>query len=147
MSTGLNLAGFANLSQRSRNANAVDAPAAGKREEAKIWLNFGYAKTIPGVDGAEPTQTFVSLARGIPLDQVEKFDLTKQTRSTMATLRRDQNNFLDALMARAAEIKPGESSIICFDEVSGLGIEMRVRGEGAAPIEEEEGAPAPFSFR
>ena len=142
----LNLSGFANLSNRS--AAAESAPAGRQqREEAKIWLNFGYPKVIPGVDGAEDTETFVSLARGIPLDQIEKFDMTKQNRATMATLRRDQNNFLDALMAKAEELQPGEAKIICFDEVSGLGIEMRRRGEGAAPIEEAADAPLPFSFR
>lgn len=147
--SGLNLANFAALSARnSAPAAAAGATATTKpREEAKIWLNFGYPKLIPGVDGGEDTETFVSLARGIPLDQVEKFDMTKQNRATMATLRRDQNRFLDMLMAEADKLQPGEAKIICFDETTSLGIEMRRRGEGAAPIEEADDAPLPFSFR
>jgi len=149
MSTnGLNLAGFARAGQKNtETAPASNGATGNKREEAKIWLNFGYPKMIPGTDGGEDTETFVSLARGIPLDQVEKFDMTKQNRSTMATLRRDQNRFLDMLMAEADKLQPGEAKIICLDETTNLGIEMRRRGEGAAPIEEAEDAPLPFAFR
>jgi hypothetical protein len=144
----LNLTGFAGLAAARKGeaapANTNAGTTGGKREEAKIWLNFGYPKIIKG----EPdTETFVSLARGIPLDQIEKFDMSKQTRSSMATLRRDQNRFLDMLMAEADKLEPGTSVVLCFDEHTNLGIEMRRRGEGAAPIEEEADAPLPFSFR
>lgn len=148
MSSALNLSGFAGLGQsREAAPAAAGTTARAPREEAKFWLNFGYPKKIAGVDGAEDTVTFVSLARGIPLDQIEDYDLSKVQRSTMATLRRDQNRFRAMLMAEGEKLEPGESKIISFDETTSLGVELRRRGEGAAPIEEDADAPLPFSFR
>jgi len=140
----LNLADFA----RSATAPITTAPQGTERkprEEAKFWLNFGYIKNFKNEQG-EDDQTFVTLARGIPVDQVEAFDLGKIRNTNMATLRRDQNKFLAAIMTEAEALEPGQSKIISFDNERNLGVELRRVGNAAEPIAEEDDAPLPFSF-
>lgn len=143
----LNLSDFA-------NANRQPAPAQGGRrrkadgteyEEAKIWINFGYIKRFKN-EQDEDDQVFVTIARGIPVDQIEPFDLDRIRNSNMATLRRDQNRFLAAIMGEADKLEPGQSKIIAFDNDRNLGIELRRVGDAAPPHEEDASAPLPFSF-
>lgn len=146
MST-LNLADFAR-SNREPAPAATGATAAPKREEAKIWLNFGYIKNFKNEQG-EDDQVFVTIARGIPVDQIEPFDLTGSRaprNANMATLRRDQNKFLAAILGEAEKLEPGQSKIVAFDNDRNLGVELRRVGNAAVPHEEDDNAPLPFSF-
>ena len=143
MST-LNLADFTR-SNREPAQNTTQSGTTQKREDAKIWLNFGYIKSFKNEQG-EADQVFVTIARGIPADQIEPFDLGKIRNANMATLRRDQNRFLAAIMAEADKLEPGQSKIIAFDNDRNLGVELRRVGDAAAPHEEDDNAPLPFSF-
>ena len=68
MSTnGLNLSAFAGLGNRTASGSNQE----NKQEDAEFWLNIGY-ETIVVNDGIEEP-IFVSLARGIPLDQIKPF--------------------------------------------------------------------------
>lgn len=138
----LNLADFARQNREPAPASSTTAP---KREEAKIWLNFGYIKSFTNEQG-EADQVFVTIARGIPVDQIEPFDLGRIRNANMATLRRDQNKFLAAITAEADKLNPGESKIIAFDNDRNLGVELRRVGEAATPHEEDDNAPLPFTF-
>lgn len=140
----LDLSQFARSNREATNTN--DSTSNRKsREEAKFWLNFGYIKAFKNEQG-EDDQVFVTLARGIAVDQIDQFDLDRVRNSNMATLRRDQNRFLDAIMAEANKLEPGTSKFLCFDEKHNLGVELRRVGEAAKPHEEDTDAPLPFSF-
>ena len=147
MST-LNLSQFAGL---NREGNAAPASTAGagtsKRDlpPAQFWLNFGYIKTYTDEQSVEQ-QTFVS-RHGIPLDHIEDFDLSRIRNANMATMRRDQNTFHHMVMEQAHSLQPGEAIMLCYDESTNLGTELRRVGAAAAPIEEDANAPKQFSFR
>ena len=141
----LNLADFARANREPAQGSAAFSNSGQKREEAKIWLNFGYIKSFNNEQG-EADQVFVTIARGIPVDQIEPFDLDRIRNANMATLRRDQNKFLAAITAEADKLEPGQSKIIAFDNDRNLGVELRRVGEAAAPHKEDENAPLPFSF-
>lgn len=141
----LNLASFAT---QNREAAAPVAGANGSRaprEDAKLWLNFGFIKHFTNEQG-EADQTFVTIARGIPVDQIEDWDLSKIRNSNMATLRRDQNRFRAAIMGEAEKLAPGESKMICFDDSANLGVELRRVGEAAQPVDDGN-EPLGFTFR
>lgn len=130
----LNLAGFAGLSSRAASSTA---PEAARQDDAEFWMNIGYPVELPSnVEGEEPTITFVSLARGIPLDQIKPFEVSKQRSSNMAALREAQNELHAAIMAEATKLEPGDSVILFGDENVGLCVQIkRVRGEVEAPAE------------
>ena len=144
----LNLAQFAGVNREAAPVSGGQDSARQQRPEAKYWLNFGYIKTFKDEQGNDD-QTFVS-RHGIPLDYIEDFDLEgprAPKNRNMATLRRDQNKFHHGVMAQAHSLKPGESMMLCYDEVTNTGVELRMVGEAAAPIEEDTNAPVQFSFR
>lgn len=130
----LNLASFTGLAQRTATGNANESA---KQEDAEFWVNIGYPVQLPSnVEGEEPSMTFVSLARGIPLDHIKPFEVSKQRSSNMAALREAQNDIHDAFMAEARKLAPGDSVILFGDENVGLCVQIkRVRGEVEAPAE------------
>lgn len=146
MSGSIHLSDFAGFAARQQEEASANTQGKKPREEAKLWLNIGYFKTYKDEDGHDQ-ETFVTLKSGIPLDQVGTFDMAKVKKSGMATLRRDQNRFLEMLLARAESVPPGEGQIVVMDETTGIGIELRRVGEAAAPVDEEDDAPVGFSFR
>lgn len=142
----LNLSQFAGLNREAAPASTASAgTTAQKRPEAQFWLNFGYVKTYADEQGVEQ-QTFVS-RHGIPLDHIEDFDLSRIRNANMATMRRDQNAFHGMVMAEAHTLEPGQAIMLCYDETTNLGVELRRVGAAAAPIEEDANAPKQFSFR
>lgn len=138
----LNLSGFAGLGQQQTQAPSTERK---QREDAKLWLNFGFVKHFKNEQG-EDDQVFVTIARGIPVDQIEDFDLSKIRNSSMATLRRDQNRFRQAILAEGEKLAPSESKFLCFDDSANLGVELRRVGEAAAPADDGD-EPLGFSFR
>lgn len=136
MSSGtLNLGAFAGLGTRnlSRSEERIDSKQ--KRPPAEFWLNIGYPVTLKEDDGTENI-TFVSLGLGIPLDQIEPFDIKRAGSSNMAALREAQNELHEAIMAEAQKLAPGDSVILFGDEHVGLCVQIkRVRGEVEAPAE------------
>lgn len=141
----LNLASFASANRGPEVDNRRPETTRAPREDAKLWLNFGFIKHFTNEQG-EADQTFVTIARGIPVDQIEDWDLSKIRNSNMATLRRDQNRFRAAIMGEAEKLAPGESKMICFDDGANLGVELRRVGEAAQPVDDGN-EPLGFTFR
>lgn len=132
----LNIANYAGINREAAPVSGNSTGANGeKRPAAEFWLNFGYPKAYTDSEGNEQV-SFVSLGLGIPLDQVTEFDLNdRKTCPTpdMATLRKRQNKFRDALLAKAQTLQPGEAVIISFDKDKNTGIELRRRMSASAP--------------
>ncbi len=131
---------FGGLSRQDQNE---------ERTKAQYWLNIGYPVIMPSEhEGEDDRETFVSLNAGIPLDNIEAFDLGKQRTGNMAMLRQAQNALLENFKQAASELAPGEARIIMFDDSIGLGIEIRrVRGEQETPVEAENPMLRSFAFR
>lgn len=131
----LNLSGFAGL---GRNLSQDNGPANGQtrqREDAKFWLNIGYQASVTN-EQQEEEPVFVSLARGIPIDQIELFDVTKQRTPNMAVLRQAQNDLHGMFMTEANKLEPGQSKLLIIDETTGLAVELkRVKGPQEIPTE------------
>jgi hypothetical protein len=139
MSTnGLNLASFAGLGRNASNNNTDN-----KQEEAEFWLNIGYQTTV--VNDGNEEEIFVSLARGIPLDQIKPFDVSKARTTNMAALRDAQNQLHASFMSVATQLEPGASAIIITDETIGLAVQIkRVRGAMETPQENTLAKAIPF---
>ena len=80
-----------------------------QRPQAKVWLNIGYEldDTQRGDDGYD----FVSLASGIPLDQLDDLP-TRSKNATYKAFQEARNDLRDQLLALAAEMQPGQSRIV-----------------------------------
>lgn len=123
----LNLADFARLGSNNNSNTTAD-----KQEDAEFWLNIGYETTV--INDGEEEKIFVSLARGIPLDQIKAFDVSKSRTANMAQLRDAQNQLHAAFMEQAKQLEPGGSAIIINDETIGLQVQLkRVRGAMETP--------------
>lgn len=115
---------------------ASPAPAEADKPKAEYWLNIGYMSSITDEEGER--DIFVSLGNrgGIPLDQVEVYDVTEARSSNMAVLRQCQNELLEGFLGRAKELAPGESAIVSYDAETGLSMEIkRIRGKQEVPVE------------
>ena len=141
MSTnGLNLSAFAGLGNRTASGSNQE----NKQEDAEFWLNIGY-ETIVVNDGIEEL-IFVSLARGIPLDQIKPFDVSKARTTNMAQLRDAQNQLHELFMSEVSKLEPGGSAIIIVDKKSGLAVQAkRVRGAMETPVENTLVKPIRFN--
>ena len=134
----LNLAQFAGLNREAAPVSGAQASGNGQRADrpqAEYWLNFGYPKSYVDADGNEQV-SWVSLGLGIPLDQVNEFDITDRKVAPtpdMATLRQRQNKFRDGLLAKAKTLAPGEAVIVSFDKERNTGMELRRRAGASAP--------------
>lgn len=137
----LDLSQFAGLNRNGPAAqaqgNATGTGNRPNRKNAKFWINPGYPKTITNDAGEEET-IWVSLGLGVPLDQIEEYDLDRVKTTGMATLRSRQNKLRAKLLARAEKLEPGQSVIISFDPATKLGMELRRVAEAATPIEDED---------
>lgn len=113
-------------------SSSATSTAAEDRPKAQFWLNVGYVSEVKDEDG---TYRFVSLAQGIPLDNIESLP-TNSSNQGFAHFRQAQNELRDDLLAEAKKLKPGEDLI--FDGgPNGLSIQLRrVRDEQAAPTGE-----------
>ena len=110
-------------------ARSSAAAPSDERPKAQFWLNVGYVSKVKDEDG---TYRFVSLAQGIPLDNVETL-ATNSSNQNFAYFRQAQNELRDDLLAEAKQLKPGEDMILEAGP-SGLTFQIRrVRDEQAAP--------------
>lgn len=125
---GLNLASFSGF-----NRDNNGGPAA-QQENAEFWLNIGYEVTVQNADSGADEIIFISLARGIPLDSIKPFDVSKAKTANMASLRDAQNKLHDMFMAEANKLAPGEAKMLIIDEAIGLGCQIkRVKAEQEIP--------------
>lgn len=136
---GLNLSAFAGLGNRSASGTPEN-----KQEDAEFWLNIGYNTTV--VNDGNEEEIFVSLARGIPLDQIKPFDVSKARTPNMAALRDAQNQLHDNFMSVAAQLEPGASAIVIMDETIGLAVQLK-RVRGAMETPQENSLAKPIAFR
>ena len=136
---GLNLSAFAGLGNRTASGTTEN-----KQEDAEFWLNIGYPTTV--VNDGEEEQIFVSLARGIPLDQIKPFDVSKARTPNMAALRDAQNKLHESFMQTAVQLEPGASAIIIVDETIGLAVQLK-RVRGAMETPQENTLAKPIAFR
>ena len=112
-------------------SNAAAAPS-DDRAKAQFWLNVGYVSDVKDDDG---TYRFVSLAQGIPLDNIESLPTNSRNQS-FAMFRQAQNELRDDLLTEAKQLKPGEDMIFEAGP-SGLTFQLRrVQDEQAAPTGE-----------
>jgi hypothetical protein len=133
---GLNLRSFTGFN-REQAADPI------KDEAAEFWLNIGYETKVNN-DGVEET-IFVSLARGIPLDSIKPFDVSKTRSDNMAGLRDAQNKLQESFMAEARTLAPGEQKLLIVDEAIGLAVQVkRVRAAQTAPTENALVRPVSF---
>ncbi len=79
----------------------------GKRPKAQIWLNAGYSIGEPGTE----EYRFVSLPVGIPLDASDAIEI-KSSNTEFASFQSARNGLLDLVMAKAADLKPGEDCMV-----------------------------------
>lgn len=142
MSTGtLNLGAFAGLGSRNLSRSderSNNGESRQKRPPAEFWLNVGYPVTLKDETTGEESITFVSLGLGIPLDQIEPFEVRKAGSSNMAALREAQNDLHDAIMVEANKLAPGDSTILFGQQIGDtvMCVQIkRVRGEVEAPAE------------
>lgn len=92
------------------------APVAGQqaaktdRKPSEFWLNVGVV--IPGAgkpteEGGAPTDLFVNLPTGIPLDDMKPAKVSG-TNADFIHLQQTKNAILEQLQKAAASLKPGE---------------------------------------
>ena len=123
----LNFGNSNTTTQRQTKASHTD------RTPAQYWANIGYVAVAQDQDGEEH-EIFVSLNRGIALDDVERMD---ESSSNLEYAARSQasNGLLDDLLEAAKKLEPGESKIISSGDLS---IQLRrVRDKNQSSISPE----------
>lgn len=95
-------------SNRSAFASKFSKVAAPVQEKSMLWINIGYQTDVADAEGKP---VFVSLARGIALDQIPD-QPTNSSNEGFAHLRAAQNDLRDQLLAAAAKLAPGETKIV-----------------------------------
>lgn len=112
--SGLSFSQFADLNKGDNNNQQGASSSSTTREplpEAEFWMNVGYYSSTP-TDEDPDHQTFVSVARGTPLDQIKPFDVSKERTDNMATLRAAQNALLERLLAAGEQLAPGDERTV-----------------------------------
>lgn len=107
------------------------APAAKKDERPKsqFWLNIGYETDVVDDNGEN---RFVSLATGIPLDNMERLQTNSRNRE-FAAFQAARNDLYDQIMDVAKSLKAGESKVIATAD-NGLSIQIRRINEESVEI-------------
>ena len=118
-------------------AKTVAAAATSKKDErpkSQFWLNIGYETDVVDDNGEN---RFVSLATGIPLDHMERFQTNSRNRE-FAAFQAARNDLYDQIMDVAKSLEPGESKIIATAE-NGLAIQIRrINEESVVPTDENK---------
>lgn len=111
------------------------APAAKKDERPKsqFWLNIGYETDVVDDNGEN---RFVSLATGIPLDNMERLQTNSRNRE-FAAFQAARNDLYDQIMDVAKSLEAGESKIIATAD-NGLAIQIRRINEESVEIPAEQ---------
>lgn len=129
---GLNLSSFSGFNRNNNSNSGQQAD----QEKAEFWLNIGYETSVTNEDTGKEETIFVSLARGIPLDSIKPFDVSKTRSDNMAALRDAQNGLHESFMAEARALEPGEAKLLIVDADIGLAVQVkRVKAEQAIPEE------------
>lgn len=121
---------FGNSNSTTRHQGKA---AQSDRAPSQYWANIGYVAVAQDQDGEEH-EIFVSLNRGIALDDVERMD---ESSSNLEYAARSQasNGLLDDLLEAAKKLEPGESKIISSGDLS---IQLRrVRDKNQSSISPE----------
>lgn len=107
------------------------APAANKDERPKsqFWLNIGYETDVVDDNGEN---RFVSLATGIPLDNMERLQTNSRNRE-FAAFQAARNDLYDQIMDVAKSLEAGESKVIATAD-NGLSIQIRRINEESVEI-------------
>lgn len=128
--SGLNLSSFSGFNRNNNSAQGSE------QEQAEFWLNIGYETTVTNEETGKVETIFISLARGIPLDSIKPFDVSKTRTANMAQLRDAQNHLHESFMEEARKLEPGESRLIIEDLPLGLSVQLkRTKAEQAIPQE------------
>lgn len=107
---------------------APAAPAASSNKpKAQLWLNIGYDS---GVVDDQGESRFVSLPVGIPLDTMEALP-TNSRNQDYARFNAARNDLHDQIMAAAAKLNAGESTVL------NLQIQLRRVNEDAPDVSAE----------
>lgn len=129
----LNLSAFSGFDRNNRGGNSNQQS---EKDNAEYWLNIGYETSVKNSETGEEESIFVSLARGIPLDSIVPFDVSKTRSSNMAQLRDAQNGLHEMFMGEAKKLEPGEAKLLIIDEAIGLAVQIkRVKAEQEVPAE------------
>ena len=107
------------------------APATKKDERPKsqFWLNIGYETDVVDDNGEN---RFVSLATGIPLDNMERLQTNSRNRE-FAAFQAARNDLYDQIMDVAKSLEAGESKVIATAD-NGLAIQIRRINEESVEI-------------
>lgn len=105
------------------------AAAKDERPKSQFWLNIGYETDVVDDNGEN---RFVSLATGIPLDNMERL-ATNSRNKEFAAFQSARNDLYDQIMVVAKSLSAGEAKIIGVTD-SGLAIQIRRINNEAAEI-------------
>lgn len=115
---------FANFAQTV--APQADAPTAGKKPTAKVWLNVGINIPVPKPDGTVET-LFVNLPMGIAIDTMDAVPANKGSKDYQF-LSQAKNLLMQQIQEASNQLKPGEAQLI-----EGLQIQLRRVAENEEP--------------
>ena len=105
------------------------APKKDERPKSQFWLNIGYETDVVDDNGEN---RFVSLATGIPLDNMERLQTNSRNRE-FAAFQAARNDLYDQIMDVAKSLEAGESKIIATAE-NGLAIQIRRINEESVEV-------------
>lgn len=105
------------------------APKKDERPKSQFWLNIGYETDVVDDNGEN---RFVSLATGIPLDNMEHLQTNSRNRE-FAAFQAARNDLYDQIMDVAKSLEPGESKVIATAD-NGLAIQIRRINEESVEI-------------
>lgn len=105
------------------------APKKDERPKSQFWLNIGYETDVVDDNGEN---RFVSLATGIPLDNMERLQTNSRNRE-FAAFQAARNDLYDQIMDVAKSLEAGESKIIATAD-NGLAIQIRRINEESVEI-------------
>ena len=109
--------------------SATTAPKKDERPKSQFWLNIGYETDVVDDNGEN---RFVSLATGIPLDNMERLQTNSRNRE-FAAFQAARNDLYDQIMDVAKSLEAGQSKIIATAD-NGLAIQIRRINEESVEV-------------
>lgn len=110
-------------------SKTVPAAKKDERPKSQFWLNIGYETDVVDDNGEN---RFVSLATGIPLDNMERLQTNNRNRE-FAAFQAARNDLYDQIMDVAKSLEAGESKVIATAD-NGLAIQIRRINEESVEI-------------
>lgn len=99
------------------------------KTKAQLWVNIGVSKTV--LKDGESVEEFIALPQGIPLDTMEMKPATSRN-DEFRNRELGQNHLWKQLMAKAAELAPGEDVIV------NLQVQVRRVNADVAPTADDQ---------